>query len=239
MHDSPKIPRSEAYETAWELIPWYVNGSLPKDEAEMVRHQAQLSPQFAAEVARQHELARQVATFDPSEAPVDRSWEKLRAQIDSESRARTPRPEPKGLFAGLRGGYALGGLGLAACLLLAVMLYAPQGETYQTLTSGAEARAGTGASAGPNTGASAVASTRPETGAVTAAVAGAPVKFQLAGDLAEPDLAQLLATHGLVLIGGPSETGVYTAVAAPGTDPARAAQELMGASEVLFAAPGE
>lgn len=207
MHDSNHIPRSDAYETAWELIPWYVNGSLPEDEAELVRHQARVSPQFAAEVARQHDLAQQVATVDPSEAPVDRSWEKLRAQIDAEAAARAPVPQSKGWFAGLRGGYALGGLGVAACVLLAVILFQPIGDDYQTLTSGADA--------------------------------DHAVKFQLAGDLAEDDLTQLLAAHDLTLLDGPSETGVYTAAAAPEADLATAAQALMATSEVLFAAPNE
>jgi len=65
------------------------------------------------------------------------------------------------------------------------------------------------------------------------------VKFQLAGDLAEDDLTQLLAAHGLTLLDGPSETGVYTAAAAPEADLATAAQALMATSEVLFAAPNE
>lgn len=207
MHESNPIPRSEAYETAWELIPWYVNGSLPEDEAELVRHQARISPQFAAEVARQHDLAQQVATVDPSEAPVDRSWAKLRAQIDAEAAARAPRSQARGWFAGLRGGYALGGLGVAACVLLAVVLFQPEGDDYQTLTSGSEA--------------------------------GPAIKFQLAGDLAADELTQLLAAHGLTLIDGPSETGVYTAAVAADADLATAAQDLMATSEVLFAAPDE
>lgn len=207
MHDSNHIPRSDAYETAWELIPWYVNGSLPEDEAELVRHQARISPQFAAEVARQHDLAQQVATVDPSEAPVERSWEKLRAQIDAEATARAPAPQPRSWFAGLRGGHALGGLGVAACVLLAVVLFQPADDDYQTLTSGAGA--------------------------------DHAVKFQLAGELAEDDLTQLLAAHGLTLLDGPSETGVYTAAAAPEADLATTAQALMATSEVLFAAPNE
>lgn len=207
MHDSNPIPRSEAYETAWELIPWYVNGSLPEDEAELVRHQARISPEFAAEVARQHDLAQQVATVDPSDAPVDRSWEKLRAQIDAEATARAPVPRSRGWLAGLRGGYTLGGLGVAACVLLAVVLFQPEGDDYQTLTSGSEA--------------------------------GPAIKFQLAGDLSPDALAQLLAAHGLTLIDGPSEAGVYTAAASAEADLATAARDLMATPEVLFAAPDE
>ncbi|MBY6003073.1 hypothetical protein KUV62_04090 [Salipiger bermudensis] len=207
MHDSKPIPRSEAYETAWELIPWYVNGSLPEDEAELVRHQARISPEFAAEVARQHDLAQQVATVDPSDAPVDRSWEKLRAQIDAEATARAPVPRSRGWLAGLRGGYTLGGLGVAACVLLAVVLFQPEGDDYQTLTSGSEA--------------------------------GPAIKFQLAGDLSPDALAQLLAAHGLTLIDGPSEAGVYTAAASAEADLATAARDLMATPEVLFAAPDE
>ncbi|XDA99872.1 hypothetical protein AB1M95_08220 [Sulfitobacter sp. LCG007] len=206
MHDAPETPRSEAYETAWELIPWYVNGSLPADEAELVRHQARISSHFAAEVARQVKLAKQVATFDPSEAPVDRSWEKLRRQIESESRARAPRKESKGWLSGLRGGYAYGGIGVAACALVAALVvFRPQDDAFRTLTSGSDARQA--------------------------------IKFQLAVDLTEDDLASLLAAHGLTLLDGPSATGIYTAAAAPGADLETAATDLMAGSEVLFAAP--
>lgn len=207
MPESRDINRPDAFETAWELIPWYVNGSLPENEAALVRDQARISPQLAAEIARQRVLAQQVATVDPSEAPVDRSWEKLRAQIASEKRAQMPRQEAKGWLAGLRGGYALGGLGVAACVLLAVLLVEPAGVTYRTLTSS------------------------PETGPA--------IKFQLAGDLAEGELTQLLAAHGLTLLEGPSDAGVYTASAAPGVDLARAAKDLMATANVQFAAPAE
>ena len=68
---------------------------------------------------------------------------------------------------------------------------------------------------------------------------GPAIKFQLAGDLAEGELTQLLAAHGLALLEGPSDAGVYTATAAPGVDLVRAAKDLMATANVQFAAPAE
>lgn len=133
----PLLP-TDSHEGIMELIPWYVNGSLPKDEADAVRRHALTCPECADEIARQRRLAGHVATEEAFEAPVARSWETLRDRISSESRARRPAFN---LWTWLRqhqAGMMLSGVGAAACVLVAVMMM-PTNDDFRTLTASSNA----------------------------------------------------------------------------------------------------
>lgn len=117
-----------------ELIPWYVNGSLPKDEMEAVRRHALTCRDCAEEIARQRKLAGHIAAAETFEAPVSRSLATLRERIASERRAVKPAFN---LWTWLRqhqGGMMLSGIGAAACVLVAVMTLPTDGD-FKTLTA--------------------------------------------------------------------------------------------------------
>lgn len=197
----------------WDLIPWYVNGTLSDEETALVERYRTEDPAFAAEIERETGVAAKVCMLEDLEEAKARSWETLRARIEAEEAARTPLSDKRSWWANLlpsgRQGFALAGLACAA--MIAVFVVTGQnsgtdGEEFRTLTGDP--------------------------------VEGGPViKFRAAADLDRAALEQMLSARGLTLIDGPSETGVYRAGASAETDLESAADALMQAPEILFAAP--
>uniref|UniRef100_A0AAN0MM07 Zf-HC2 domain-containing protein n=1 Tax=Yoonia rhodophyticola TaxID=3137370 RepID=A0AAN0MM07_9RHOB len=70
LHDTRPPQPARCPDAIWELIPWYVNGSLPEDEAATVAAHSETCPDCEAEIARQQVLAKKVATTDPFDAPL-------------------------------------------------------------------------------------------------------------------------------------------------------------------------
>ncbi|RAP42927.1 hypothetical protein BYZ73_01735 [Rhodovulum viride] len=134
VHDALKTPSDDRHKAVWDNTPWYVNGSLPGPEAEAVRNHTRICPACAAELARQFDLASEVAGTAPSEVPLSRSWDDLRARIEADSRARRPREGWGGRRRGVREAMALAGTTAAACLVAAVAL-GPSDDGFPTLTS--------------------------------------------------------------------------------------------------------
>ncbi|MBP1852473.1 hypothetical protein [Rhizobium halophytocola] len=164
----------------------------------------------AAEVARQHKVAKHVATADPFEQPLSRSWEKLRAQIESDDRIARPQFRARRRFGGYRGSFTLAAASLAACLV-AVVMFGPADHNFRTLTSSIPEDLHT-------------------------------VKFQTKPGIGVDEIKAILTRHGLSLVSGPSETGVYTAKSISEADAANlqtVSQALMETPEILFAAPDE
>lgn len=136
LHNPDNPGSAEEHDAIWELIPWYVNGSLPEEQAQMVKDYSLHNTACAQEIERQRRLAEGVVKVDPFEAPLSRSWEHLRAQIEAEDRARTPKAGARGRFAGLQGGLiALASAVSVACLVLVIQ---PFDNSFETLTSGGE-----------------------------------------------------------------------------------------------------
>lgn len=201
---------------AWELIPWFVNGTLTETEKEHVSRHIQSSPEFAAEVARQFALAKRVATEDPFEAPLARSLKSLKAQIRAEESASSSpdanvdargnpvwRSPVAQWFEDYKAQIMLSGAGLAACAAAAVMIFPDLRAGNTTLT----------------------------------AAKTAVIRFQPASDLSDENLKSLLARNGLTLVSGPSESGVYTATLPAPKDPAAAVNDLLSTPDIVFAAP--
>ena len=204
--DSQRMAPSR--DSIWELIPWYVNGSLPPEEADAVRRYSSGCPICAAEIESQRRLAESVAAEESLDISPSRNWEKLRAQIEADKRARTPQTPGGGLrrwFPGLNMGFALAGTA-AAALLVAVLVVQPSDHGFETLTSGEKQGVQT-------------------------------IKFQTAPGVDREVLDRVLASQGLTLVAGPSESGVYAARAPAGANLEEAAKALMATPEVLFAAP--
>ncbi|MBD8891305.1 anti-sigma factor family protein [Roseibium litorale] len=241
MLDSSPPISAEPHDAVWELIPWFVNGTLPASEQAKVKQHIQSCPQCAAEVARQFKLAKRVATEDPFDVPLSRSWSHLRDQIEAEARAggkqvasaagggigaagrstarrRSGSQRGRSTFGSYRGfgGAALvAGAGIAACLVAAIVIlpdyYGPQNREGYQTLTN-------GASPDSNN-----------------------IKFQTKSALSQEALSALLDRHGMKLESGPSESGVYTAsfnrTGAQSGDRKTAAEELMSDPEILFASP--
>lgn len=192
------------YDTAWELIPWYVNGSLSEDEAAEVARFAAEDDAFAAEVDAQRSLLGEVVTLPDPEAAMGRSWDSLKSRIEADQRARTAPARAPRWRIGF--GAFLGAGALAAALVVAVVALQQPEDGFRTLTD-------------------------------DPALAGPSLQFQVNEGTDIARLTALLAEQGLQLTGGPSAGGVFTAALPEGADPAEAAEALMAAPEVPFAAP--
>ena len=132
---SPSLPTS--HDEIWELIPWYVNGSLPPAEADAVRRYSSGCEICAAEIERQRLLAEGVANLEPAEAPPSHGWESLRARIEADERARAPSGRLRRWFPSLQVGFGLAGT-LAAVLLVSVLVMPPSDNGFETFTDGKE-----------------------------------------------------------------------------------------------------
>ncbi|MEL7388648.1 MAG: hypothetical protein AAFN76_02600 [Pseudomonadota bacterium] len=191
----------------WDMIPWYVNGSLPEAEVQQFEREAASCEVCQAEIERQRFLADQVAVEKPVEQARVRSWEIIRAQLDTETVARAPRSEPRRWFAGRNAG-ALGltGLTAAVCLFVVVQFGGPGEDGFVTLTTAAEQ-------------------------------AEAVIKFQPVPGLKDDRLNAIIAEHGLTNLSGPTDAGIYTVNVPKDGDAMAIADLLMALPEVDFAAP--
>ncbi len=197
------------HDDLWELIPWYVNGTLSSEQHDAVKKRMVNNHDFALEVARQQQLAKHVKISDPFEAPVSRSWEMLRAQIEAEKPRSKPAFNLWGWLGKFKTGFIIGGASAVACLLaIAVFLPTAPNNTFQTLTS-------------------------------TDINAQATIKFQIAPNVDAEALPTILSRYGLEIQSGPSDTGVYTTKPKQGEDLAALSKALMSAPEIIFASPAD
>lgn len=206
--DTSKGPQSD-HDEIWELIPWYVNGTLPEADAAKLEAHAKTCDAVSKEIQHQKNLAQKVVKTDPFDVPLQRSWETLRAQVEADLKARTPVETRSGWWAALqgRGKAALGGLAVASVALAMVVQFdAPTEDGFVTLTSTPDGDAPT-------------------------------IQFQPAADVETTQLAALLEPMGVIAIAGPSEAGVYSAILSEDADLASVAQAMMAAEQIIFAAP--
>lgn len=121
-----------------ELLPWYVNGTLPEAEVARIEAFAQANADFRAEIALEQKLAEKVAKADPFDAPAARNWETLRAQVEADAQARAPAR--RGWLGGLQGrGWVVPATAFAACCVLVIGIQFNRGSNdFSTLTSGSD-----------------------------------------------------------------------------------------------------
>lgn len=195
------------HDYVWDLIPWYVNGTLPDADIATVDAHARTCLACSEEIGRQTLLAQKVVKTDPFDVPLQRSWDTLRAQVDADLRSR--RPVKRGWFDVMQGhGRAvLGGLAVACLALVMVVQFGgPAQEGFVTLTSEPTSEAPT-------------------------------IQFQLSGDLTQAELTELLTPLGVVAITGPSEAGVYSAIVPEDADLSAVSDAMMSQAQIVFAAP--
>jgi hypothetical protein len=187
------------HQEAWSLLPWLANGTATA--AQRQRAEAHLAEcgECRAELAREARLAAGMARPGVPGPDLSQGLDLLMRRLDHAAPAQPPRP----WFVGRPGGGAqirvstallLGGLQLAlvaagAAWWLNATAPAPlaggAAGAYQTLTQ----------PAGVTTGAPALR-----------------VVFNAERPVA--DMQQLLVTHGLVIVEGPTEAGVFTLASA-------------------------
>ena len=127
MADTRSTDLEDTRDPIWEMIPWYVNGSLPDADVQAVEQRRATSPEFDAEIERQQAIAAGICMLDPMEGAEKRSWRTLSAQIKAEERAR------QGAFSAMwlpdfRISLAVAGT-VSAALLVAVVAISPAPET--------------------------------------------------------------------------------------------------------------
>ena len=193
------------HDTAVELLPWYLNGTLEGPELEAVEHHLRACPECAAELEEQGHLAHLLRTSDELAFSAARGLDRLRDRLGDEDEASDPRVGPQGTFAGWRRSF--GDLGKAARWALAAQAAAIVLLVGALLAPGA----GDGGAAGGASDASARADFRTLTEA-PAAVPGEGPRLRVVFDDAarEGDVRRLLQAIGAGIVAGPSAFGVYT-----------------------------
>jgi hypothetical protein len=195
---------------AWELIPWYVNGTVTESKRDGLQVHLEHCTQCRDEVEAQRALLQGMKTRQQVESMPHASLQKLMARIDADPDLR--RPVPTRSTRTLR--WLTAAVVLQALLLgglATLLLRSPQGDvpvTYQTVSSPA-----------------------PVPGA-------ASVRAVFSPDMTLGELQALLERAHLRIVNGPSPEGVYTlAPSSAGDDPRQALLTIRAHPAARFAEP--
>lgn len=217
--EGPRLRHQEA----WELLPWYVNGTLVSDELRAVEEHLERCPLCRGEVAAGEDLALAVRRAAEPPQPAGDRFGRLLARLDEPPAAAeleagaaaapaplaAPHPAhlspPARLPPAVRWALALQA---AAVLALAV------GFAYLLATRGA-APSDALSRQPPAAGAEARAAAEPAyrtlaAPAAPAAGEGLAVRTVFSPTASEEELRRLLLAAGARFAGGPSPAGVYT-----------------------------
>lgn len=134
-----------AYQTAWDQIPWHLNGTLSAEEAAVVEAHIASFPEFAEEVARQQRVSDVLTQFEAPVPNQDLALDAISSRLTAEAQAPA-RSAPSGgtirwiidIVTG-RGGIspvrlALGGAVAATALFVVMTTQTPE-PRFETLTS--------------------------------------------------------------------------------------------------------
>lgn len=204
----------------WQLLPWYINGTLSGDEQLFVTLHSTVCLVCHKELGLQRALRESVRAPEMDDVVVTTSFERLSAQIAAAS-PRSPVSAGKaarlvaGIGSWLRDLAVPAYIGAAAMLLAAVVSYSalnvsplPINNTFRTLSN----------------------STAP-------AAPTANLRIIFAEKLSTSERASILNQSGLTAVTGPDERGMYYVKSASQTREATAAAlSLLRANEqILFA----
>jgi hypothetical protein len=188
--------QTRLHQETWSLLPWLANGSADASQRHRAESHLAECADCRAELAREQRLTAAMVLPSMTGPDLSQGMARLMQRIDHEESVRAPR-QPR-IAAGARGGAATIRMSTAAVLgavQLALVAVATawwlQGRTpvespsgYQTLTQAPAAAA----PAGP----------------------GLRVVFRAGQSIGE--LQSLLVAHGLAIVGGPTEAGVFTLI---------------------------
>jgi anti-sigma factor RsiW len=205
---------------AWELIPWFVNGTASAEQCERVEQHLEHCPHCRAEIAAQRELLQAMRTPPAVESMPHASLQKLWSRIDGGEGAM-PAPVPADAPTRRRPGVArwLAAAVVVQAVLLGVLFFAlldargtgDASGAYRTVSS---ASATTGSSNAP------------------------AVRAVFAPEMPLGELQALLERAQLRIVNGPSAEGVLTlALANPRGDAAQALAILRAHPAARFAEP--
>jgi len=198
MRDPSDRSDGNDHEKAWEILPWYVNGTLEGHEQEFVARHILRCQSCADEVVRCESIASAVrSSEEAATTPSPENFARLMERVDRESASAAPErwhirvrewiekirlafQETPSLFR-----WALAGQTVAIVMLAAAITWqaslAPS-LLYQTLSD-----AGSGS----------------EPGRVT-------LRVVFADDITEREIRKLLSSIGATIVAGPSPMAVYT-----------------------------
>jgi hypothetical protein len=174
---------------ALELLPWYVNGTLAGEERELVGRQVLASLTCRKELERLRRLQELIQRDDAEAVATGRAFERLMARIEaSDETARSSTSNSARQQAWTR-------FALAASLAAAVSVLLWQW-----------------------TRAPSVAPPAYETLTRSTDVDTVRLRVVFAPQVTESERQALLTSHGLTVVGSPSEEGIVTLAFADGTD---------------------
>ncbi|MEM7544894.1 MAG: zf-HC2 domain-containing protein [Pseudomonadota bacterium] len=126
------------HQRAWDLLPWYINGTLGPEEAEFTERHIASCPECRAELARQEQLSEVVSRQDGLVPDQSAALDMISARLTAQRRRSGWMARIQDFVDNLLSSPARGmkiGIGLAAAVLLVVVIGAPQTDTYRTLTT--------------------------------------------------------------------------------------------------------
>ena len=191
---APAEEREEHHASAWELLPWYVNGSLNADEAVPVERHLANCPACRQEVERCRNLAVVTKSSRPEKrqgwAPSPRHFGQILAQVDAaETAPSTGRPSLARRLRSwlietptpMRWAFAFQAA-LIVALTGVLLAPAPPDATYGTLSRAAE----------------------------SAASERVRMRMVFTEDATEKELRDLLHDIDATIVDGPTPRGIYT-----------------------------
>jgi hypothetical protein len=189
-----KATENRLHQETWGLLPWLANGRA--DAAQRDRAEAHLAEcaDCRAELAREQRLTAAMALPTRPGPDLSQGLNRLMQRIEHAESVRTPRiprvASGRGGAATIRLSTAFGLGAVQLALVAAAAAWWASGQTPNEASS-----------AGYQTLTQAPAATTPAT-------AGLRVVFHASQSIGE--LQALLVTHGLAIVSGPTEAGVFT-----------------------------
>jgi hypothetical protein len=235
MKDDRQSQSAAAHARNWNLLPWWVNGTLSSDQANDVERHLAECPACTAEADVQRALQLKLRDSDPVSIAPQSAWQKMAERLDGEDEALArghfkSRPKAVGAWP----------WAVAAQTLLIAGLTTVIWRQANTPTSSPDFSA---------TQSEAMLQPRYETLTSTpdAITASESMRVVFRRDVAVAEVNALLRQLPAQIVAGPSEAGVYTLavpVANPNTaDKKKVAADLLARvradTRVLFAEPVE
>lgn len=191
-----------------ELIPWYVNGTLSDAEAKEIEAFAEQYPDVQAEIDHQSELAAGLCLLEDAEADGVRQAQSWQTLSAQIAQENQARAPAQRSMSWLPAFRSVPALAATVAAFAFVAVFFVGQETTEFRTL---------TSGDDNQ--------------------GPVIVFQLSPEADPEDLETILDKHGLTLIEGPTENGVYRADISTDALAGDLATTLMAAPEIVFAAP--
>lgn len=176
------------HEKVWDLIPWYVNGTLDPGEAALAERHIAACLDCQAELVRQEQLNDVIVHLDDVVPEQDAALDAIAARLSMPKERPGWINQIRGLLSSIVS-TPLGGMkvsaGLAAAALLVMVVMWPQNNDFQTLT------------------------TPDATGA------GIEIRVRYAPDIDPETVRALLRDYGATRVSEPTTTALIRAEVAP------------------------